>query len=59
MSKSGQWYVAATQGTQFTMYSAMQKMGIPLSEEQARVQAQLESMYPPVVNNIMDEEEDG
>jgi hypothetical protein len=50
MSKSGQWFVAATQGTEFTMYSVMRKLGIPLSPEQERTQALLESKYPRVIN---------
>ena len=53
MSKSGQAYVAATEGTDFTMYSIMRAMGIPLSEEQAKFQAYLESRYPPVSASTM------
>ena len=49
MSKSEQAFVAATQGTQFTLYATMKAMGIPLSEEQKKVQAHLERLYPPVV----------
>lgn len=49
MSRSGQAYVAATQGTNFTMYSMMKVMGIPLSKEQAKFQAYLERTYPTVV----------
>lgn len=48
MSKSGQAYVAATEGTQFTMYAVMRLLGIPLSKEQAAFQDYLESRYPPV-----------
>lgn len=55
MSKSGQAFVAATQGHQFTMYSMMRMMGIPLSEEQEKFQAYLERTYPAVV---VKEEED-
>lgn len=49
MSKSGQAFVAATQGHQFTLYAVMKAMGIPLSEEQAKFQAYLERTYPAVV----------
>lgn len=49
MSKSGQAFVAATEGTQFTLYAVMRAMGIPLSKEQEEFQAFLESRYPPVV----------
>lgn len=59
MGKSGQAYVAATEGTQFTMYSMMRMMGIPLSKEQEEFQAYLEAHYPPVVNrDEVKEEED-
>lgn len=50
MSKSGQAYVAATEGTEFTLYSMMKMMGIPLSKEQEEFQAYLERTYPPVVD---------
>lgn len=49
MSKSGQAFVAKTDGTAFTLYSAMKAMGIPLSEEQEKCQKYLEGKYPPVV----------
>jgi len=49
MSKSGQAFVAATQGHRFTLYAMMRVMGIPLSKEQAEVQAYLERTYPAVV----------
>lgn len=49
MSKSGQAFVAATEGTQFTMYAVVEMMGIPLSVEQARFLSYLRSVYPPVV----------
>lgn len=49
MSRSGQAYVAATEGHQFTMYAVMRKMGIPLSKEQEECQAYLERTYPAVV----------
>lgn len=45
MSKSGQWFIAATQGPQFTLYAAMKAMGIPLNKEQAECQAYLECKY--------------
>lgn len=50
MSKSGNAWIAETQGTQFTMYAVMRAMGLPLSEEQAKFQAYLEKRYPPIVN---------
>ena len=50
MSKSGQVFVAATKGHQFTMYAMMKRMGIPLTKEQAKFQAYLERTYPAVVN---------
>jgi len=60
MSKSGQEYVARTEGTQFTLYSAMKFFGIPLSPEQEKFQAHLESKYPPVVKlEPVNKEEDG
>ena len=59
MSKSGQAFVAATEGTEFTLYSIMRKMGIPLSEEQAKFQAYLESKYPPVVNKDEEAKDNG
>lgn len=49
MSKSGQAYVAATEGHQFTLYATMRKMGIPLTKEQAEFQAYLERTYPAIV----------
>ena len=52
MSKSGQAFVAATEGTEFTLYSMMKKLGLPLSKEQADFQAYLESKYPPVVAKV-------
>jgi len=57
MSKSGQAFVAATHGHQFTMYAMMRMMGIPLSEEQEKFQAYLERTYPAVVDR-KDEEYD-
>ena len=55
MSKSGQAFIAATEGSQFTMYVVMKRMGLPLTEEQERFQAYLERTYPAVV--IKDEAE--
>ena len=49
MSKSGQAFVAATEGHQFTLYATMRAMGIPLSEEQEKFQAYLERTYPAIV----------
>lgn len=57
MSKSGQAYIAATQGHQFTMYSMMRMLGIPLSEEQEKFQAYLERTYPAVVKEEDDNDE--
>jgi len=49
MSRSGQAYIAATRGTQFTLYAVCRALGIPLSKEQEDLQEFLESVYPPVV----------
>ena len=49
MSKSGQAFVAATEGTAFTLYALCRAMGIPLSKEQEEFQAYLERTYPAVV----------
>ena len=57
MSKSGQAFVAATEGTQFTLYAVMKAMDIPLSKEQEEYQAYLESKYPPIVVKDNEEEE--
>lgn len=54
MSKSGQAYIAKTQGHQYTMYAVMKQLGIPLTEQQAKCQEYLESCYPAIV----DDEED-
>lgn len=56
MSRSGNAFIAATQGHQFTMYAMMRMMGIPLSEEQEKFQAYLERTYPAVVD--MEEQKD-
>lgn len=50
MSKSGNAYIAATQGTNFTLYAVCKALGIPLTEEQEKFQTYLESKYPPVVD---------
>jgi len=49
MSKSGQAFVAATQGHQFTLYAMCKALGIPLTKEQEEFQAYLERTYPAVV----------
>ena len=46
MSRSGQAFVASTEGSQCTMYAVMRMMGLPLTEEQAKFQAYLERKYP-------------
>ena len=48
MSKSGQEFVARTEGTQFTMYAIMKTMGLPLTKGQEGFQAYLERIYPPI-----------
>lgn len=58
MGKSGQAFVAATEGTSFTMYAMMKAMGIPLSKEQEEFQAYLERTYPPIVEPSPDRDED-
>ena len=56
MGKSGQAYVAATEGHQFTLYAVCKAMGIPLSKEQEEFQAYLERTYPAVVDkDLVDE----
>lgn len=49
MSKSGNAYIAATQGTNHTLYAACKRQGIPLSKEQEEFQRELERRYPPKV----------
>lgn len=49
MSRSGQAFVAATRGTNHTLYAACKAMGIKLSKEQEETQAYLERNYPPEV----------
>ena len=50
VSRSGQAFVAATEGSQFTMYAVMKTLGLPLTEEQAKFQSYLERRYPPVAD---------
>lgn len=52
MSRSGQAFVAATEGTEFTMYAVMKKLGIPLTKGQEECQAYLERTYPRIVLKI-------
>jgi len=59
MSKSGQEFVARTQGTQFTLYTVCKVLGIPLSKEQEEFQAYLESKYPPVVGQVLNKSKKG
>lgn len=59
MSKSGQAFVAATEGHQFTLYATMRLMGIPLTKEQEEFQAYLEKTYPAVVTKTSKENDDG
>lgn len=49
MGKSGQAYIAATQGHSFTLYAVCKAMGIPLSKEQEEFQAHLERTYPAII----------
>ena len=51
MGKSGQAFVASTQGHSFTMYAVMRMMGIPLSEEQEKFQTYLEQTYPAIIDH--------
>ena len=57
MSQSGAWFIAAKEGTSFTMYAVMERLGIPLSPRQEACQRELERRYPPVIEH--EEEEDG
>ena len=57
MSKSGQAFIAATEGTQFTLYAACKRLGIPLSKEQEEFQTYLESKYPSIITKEEEEEE--
>jgi len=45
MSRSGQWFIAATLGPEYTLYAALRKMGLPLTSEQERCQDYLEKTY--------------
>lgn len=56
MSKSGQAFIASTQGHSFTLYAMMRLLGIPLSEEQEKFQQYLEQKYPAVVKREQGEE---
>jgi len=56
MSRSGQAFVAATEGHSFTMYAMMRAMGLPLSKEQEEFQAFLERTYPAVVEKEDEDE---
>ena len=49
MSKSGQAFVAATEGHVFTLYAVMKAIGLPLTPEQEKFQAYLEKNYPAIV----------
>ena len=55
MGKSGQAFVAATKGHQFTMYAVMRAMGLPLTKEQEKFQAYLERTYPAIVKQKEEE----
>ncbi len=57
MSKSGQTFVAKTEGSSRTMYAVMRMMGLPLTEEQAKFQAHLERTYPAVVEQESEEDD--
>lgn len=45
MSKSGNEFIARTQGTQFTLYAVCKALGIPLTKEQEKFQNYLEKKY--------------
>jgi len=51
MSKSGNEFIARTQGTQFTLYAVCKAMGIPLTESQEKFQTHLERKYGEGVLN--------
>ena len=59
MSRSGQEFVAATQGHSFTLYAMMKLMDIPLSESQEKFQSYLERTYPAVVAQESEEAQIG
>jgi len=50
VSKSGQTFVAATEGSSFTLYAIVGALGIPLTEEQEKFQIYLEGTYPRVID---------
>lgn len=58
MSKSGQAFVAKTQGHRFTLYAVCKALGIPLTKEQEEFQAYLERTYPAVVKREEDNDQD-
>jgi len=45
MSKSGNEFIARTQGTQFTLYAVCKAMGIPLTKRQEEFQKYLERKF--------------
>ena len=45
MSRMGQLYIAQEYGPQCTLYAAMEKMGLPLTEEQKVLQRYFEEKY--------------
>ena len=47
MSRSSNWFIAATQGSDMTLYAALRKMGITLTPSQEACQKELERRYPP------------
>ncbi len=53
MSRSGQEFIAQTQGTEFTMYRMMECLGLKLSPDQEKFQRYLENKYPPVVTETV------
>jgi len=55
VSRSGQVFVAATKGHQFTLYAVLRALGLPLTDEQEKFQAYLEKTYPAVVERKEDE----
>lgn len=56
MSESGQWFVASTEGSAFTLYAFMKVLGIPLTKRQEDIQSRLERIFPPIIHK---EERDG
>ena len=45
MSRSNNWYIAAIEGPQFTLYAVCKLLGVPLSESQEKFQQFLEGEY--------------